>query len=102
MSAQPSSTAHAVPSAEPRPRVLIADDDPHQLRAYERILRSAGFDIECAALGTFAVESLRKRHFDVVLSDIDMPGLDGIGLLRAVRAHDLDLPVVLITASPRV
>jgi EAL domain-containing protein (putative c-di-GMP-specific phosphodiesterase class I) len=49
-----------------------------------------------------AAAAVRRGGFDVVLSDIDMPGLDGIGLLRAVRQHDLDLPVVLITANPNV
>jgi len=103
MSAQPlSSDAPAKSSSEPRPRVLVADDDPQQLRVYERILRSAGFDIEVASEGTLAARAIKKGRFDVVLSDIDMPGLDGIGLLRAVREHDLDLPVVLMTASPAV
>src|SRR5262249_37091227 len=39
---------------------------------------------------------------DLVLSDIDMPGMNGMELLRAVRAHDLDVPVVLITGNPRL
>lgn len=84
------------------PRVLLVDDDPEQLRAYARVLRHAGFELESAADGTLAAKAVKERPFDVVVSDIDMPGLDGIGLLRAVREHDLDLPVLLVTASPAV
>jgi len=102
MRVQPSIIAPPQPQPEPRPRVLIVDDDPQMLRVYERILRAAGFALERAADGRAAAEAVRRGHFDVIVSDIDMPGLDGIGLLRAVREHDLDLPVVLVTASPAV
>jgi EAL domain-containing protein (putative c-di-GMP-specific phosphodiesterase class I) len=50
--------------------------------------------------GTEALELLEQQAFDVVLSDISMPGCDGIDLLRQVRRRDLDLPVVLITGNP--
>ncbi|MCU1283026.1 MAG: diguanylate cyclase/phosphodiesterase [bacterium] len=83
-------------------RVLVVDDDAPLGRAYERILRAAGFVVERAADGALAAAAVKGGSFDVVLSDIDMPGLSGIDLLRAVRAHDLDLPVVLVTASPAV
>ncbi|MCU1279224.1 MAG: diguanylate cyclase/phosphodiesterase [bacterium] len=83
-------------------RVLLVDDDAQLGRAYERILRSAGFVVERAADGALAIDAVTKRGFDVVLSDIDMPGVNGIGLLRAIRGHDLDLPVVLVTGSPAV
>lgn len=103
MRAQSSITAPPQPHSDAaRARVLIVDDDPQLLRVYERILGSAGFIIERASEGRSAADAVRSGRFDVVLSDIDMPGLNGIGLLRAVREHDLDLPVVLITASPAV
>lgn len=103
MRAQSSISDNPKPQAvDPRPRILVVDDDPQLLRVYERILRSAGFDVDRAADGKTAAAAVRNGRYDVVLSDIDMPGLDGIGLLRAVREHDLDLPVVLVTASPAV
>lgn len=85
-----------------RARVLVADDDLGVLRTFERILSRAGFVVETAMDGLVAAEAVRRGQFDVVLSDIDMPRLDGIGLLRAVREHDLDLPVLLVTANPAV
>ena len=89
-------------AAEPPARVLIVDDDPQLPRAFARILRAAGFTVEHADDGNQARRAVETGSFDVVLSDIDMPNLDGIGLLRAVRGIDPDLPVVLITASPAV
>jgi EAL domain-containing protein (putative c-di-GMP-specific phosphodiesterase class I)/CheY-like chemotaxis protein len=82
--------------------VLLVDDDESIARTYERILRTAGFMVELVADGARAAAALKGGRFDVVLSDITMPGLNGIDLLRAVREHDLDLPVVLMTAIPAV
>lgn len=92
----------ALPAARPTGRVLIVDDDPQLPRVFERILRGAGFSVEQAADGAQAVAALKRGGFDVVLSDIDMPGLDGIELLRVSHTLDPDLPVVLITGSPAV
>jgi EAL domain-containing protein (putative c-di-GMP-specific phosphodiesterase class I) len=102
MSARPQPLDKASLRAARLPRVLVVDDDQEMRRAYERILRHAGFAVEEAADGAIAIEAVKRGNFDVVLSDIEMPSVDGIGLLRAVREHDLDLPVVLITASPAV
>jgi EAL domain-containing protein (putative c-di-GMP-specific phosphodiesterase class I)/CheY-like chemotaxis protein len=92
----------ALPAARPTGRVLIVDDDPQLPRAFERILRSVGFAVEHACDGTQAVAAIKRGGFDVVLSDIEMPGLNGIQLLRIARAIDADLPLVLVTGSPAV
>lgn len=81
-------------------RVLVVDDEPNMVAAYVRALRSAGFEVETATDGRMAVEKLQQVTFDVVLSDIAMPQMDGIKLLRAVRQQDMDLPVVLATGAP--
>lgn len=83
-------------------RILIVDDDDALLRAHARILTNAGYQVETAADGNAGVSSLRQMSFDVILSDIDMPGMDGIALLEQVRTHDLDVPVVIITGTPSV
>ncbi|HLV67340.1 MAG TPA: EAL domain-containing protein [Polyangiaceae bacterium] len=91
------------PGARPQTRaVLLVDDDPAVLRAVSRALRMRGFEVVTAHDGEQAVHSIRHRSFDVVLSDIGMPGMDGIQLLREVREHDLNVPVVLITGDPAV
>lgn len=84
------------------PLILVADDDQVLLRAYARVLTSNGYRVETVADGKSALEAFQKRRFDLVLSDIDMPGLSGLELLEAVRRHDLDVPVVLVTGTPEV
>jgi EAL domain-containing protein (putative c-di-GMP-specific phosphodiesterase class I) len=87
-------------STEPRPRILLVDDDDVLVRSYARVLGQDDYDVEIRLDGEAAVEAIRRQSFDVVLSDIDMPRLGGLGLLERIRAHDVDLPVVLITGAP--
>ncbi len=86
----------------PRGKVLVVDDETSLARAYSRFLNAAGFDTELAGDGAEAAELLERMTFDVILSDIAMPEMDGIALLRVVRARDLDVPVILVTGSPSV
>ncbi len=82
--------------------VLLVDDDAALLRTYARLIRRGGHTVQVAGNGREALEQLRTGTFDMMLTDIDMPVLDGISLLREVRALDPDLPVVLITGNPTV
>ncbi|MBV9947545.1 MAG: EAL domain-containing protein [Myxococcales bacterium] len=86
--------------AQPRPRVLLVDDDDVLVRSYSRMLSHDGYDVEMRFDGEAAVEAIRHDAYDVVVSDIDMPRLGGLALLERIRAHDLDIPVVLITGAP--
>ena len=81
-------------------RVLLVDDEPLLLRAYARWIRSAGMTVTCAPNGHAAAAMMTTTRFDVVVSDIAMTGMDGVQLLQAVREHDLDVPVVLMTGTP--
>src|SRR5438105_906465 len=83
-------------------QVLVVDDEPALLRAYVRWLESAGHAVASAGDGASAAKMVAEKTFDVVVSDIAMPGMDGLQLLRAVRAHDLDVPVILVTGTPAV
>jgi EAL domain-containing protein (putative c-di-GMP-specific phosphodiesterase class I)/ActR/RegA family two-component response regulator len=82
-------------------RVLVVDDDAVVRGICKRVLGAAGFDIELAIDGASAIE-LIATGFDVILSDIQMPGMDGVQLLRKVRERDLDVPVILMTGSPTI
>ncbi|HVU02318.1 MAG TPA: EAL domain-containing protein [Polyangiaceae bacterium] len=82
--------------------MLVVDDDPTQIRSIGRVLRLHGYEITSAANGAEASRVLGSGDFDVVLSDIAMPDMDGIALLRFVRERALDVPVVLITGEPAV
>ena len=66
----------------------------------QRVLKSRGFDVVLAPDGAAAVDLLMRRPFDVILSDIQMPGMSGVDLLSIVRAYNLDVPVVLMTGAP--
>lgn len=86
-----------------RPRhVLLVDDDPAVLRALGRILKTRGYVVTTTSSGPEAVQLVTKTDFDVILSDIAMPEMDGITLLREIRSHDLHVPVILVTGEPTV
>lgn len=87
---------------EPKGKILLVDDDENLRRAEERLLVRAGYVVETARDGREAAARLRDGGFDAIVTDIAMPELDGIGLLREARAVDLDLPVILVTANPAI
>src|ERR1017187_3859743 len=83
-------------------RVLLVDDDPAVIRAYGAALARHGVTLETASNGKEATERVTATPFDVIVSDISMPEMTGIEFLKAVRAHDLDVPVILMTGEPSV
>jgi EAL domain-containing protein (putative c-di-GMP-specific phosphodiesterase class I) len=83
-------------------RLLVVDDDVLLGRALARQLARSGYEVVVRNEGQAALEALREGGFELVISDIEMPALDGIELLRAVRDFDRDLPVVLITGAPAI
>lgn len=83
-----------------RARVLLVDDEPDVVQALARRLRAAGFEVSAHSRAASALAALTEGAFDVAVSDIAMPEMDGLGFIRTVRHHDLDLPVVLITGAP--
>jgi EAL domain-containing protein (putative c-di-GMP-specific phosphodiesterase class I) len=85
-----------------RPVVLLVDDEPTITRGYARSLGAAGYTVEVAHDGNEAAAKFREQAFDVIISDISMPGMSGLQLLRAVREHDLDVPVIIMTGGPAV
>ena len=79
--------------------VLVVDDEPDLRTSFARVLTAAGFVVTKAGNGQEAIGEVDKTRFDAIVSDISMPELDGIGLLRAVREKDLDVPVILVTGG---
>lgn len=82
-------------------RVLLCDDEVHILKAAEFKIRRAGHDVECVSDGEQAWEAIGRQLPDVVVTDCQMPRLDGIGLCRRVRAHEhtRHLPMLMLTAK---
>src|SRR3954469_17497935 len=81
-------------------RVLVVDDEPVTARSYARALSAAGYQVTIAHDGREAAALTNGQAFDVVVSDIAMPDMDGLALLRSIRQADLDVPMIFMTGSP--
>lgn len=81
-------------------RLLVVDDEPFVLSYLTRTLTARGHEVVTATDGDTALQRLQTGSFELVLSDLTMPGVDGVGFLRAARERDSDLPIVLITGNP--
>jgi len=92
----------AQPPAQPGGKVVVVEDEEPLRRAYARMLEGAGFTAFSVASGGEALRKVEEEEVDAIVSDINMPGMDGMALLRAVREWDLDLPVVLVTGNPSI
>jgi antitoxin Phd len=82
--------------ARPRGRVLIVGHERRVIDSYARSLAEVDFEVSVALGGAEALERAESEQFDVVLSDMSMPGIDGLTLLKRMRARSLDVPVVLM------
>ena len=80
------------------PSVLLVDDEPNIIEILEIVLRDEGMEVSTANSGNEALEKLRKADYDVVVSDIRMPDLSGVELLKKAKALTPDTIFVLITA----
>jgi two-component system sensor histidine kinase ChiS len=81
-------------------RVLAVDDDPVNLKVLVRILSDAAYQIETAHSGREALEKLHRERFDLVITDVMMPGMSGYELTRLIRERFTlyELPIILLTA----
>jgi len=84
-----------VPS--PRARILAVDDEPVVLDSFRKILVLAGFSVDTVESGPEALSLVRERPYDFVFTDLKMPGMDGIEVVRAVRHLRPDADVAVIT-----
>ena len=82
-------------------RVLLCDDEIHILRAAEFKLKRAGYDVRIASDGQEAWEMIELEKPDMLITDYQMPRLDGFGLTRRVRENPatFDLPILMLTAK---
>lgn len=80
------------------PKVWVIDDDRSIRWVLERALRKADMHVTCFSNGVGVMEALEREQPDVILTDIRMPGVDGLDLLRQVKARHPGLPVIIMTA----
>jgi two-component system, NtrC family, response regulator AtoC len=83
-------------------QILVVDDEPNLRRVLSAQLERDGYDVHTAEDGEQALTILKEHHIDLVITDLRMPRIDGMELLRRTQKMDADLPVVMITAHGTV
>src|SRR3981081_334364 len=87
-----------------RPMVLVVEDNPVNLELVEAVLDREGYEVISAASAAEALKRLERLRPDLVLLDIQLPGLDGLGLTRLLKANPatVEIPVVALSAHARL
>ncbi|MEA3306829.1 MAG: response regulator, partial [Elusimicrobiota bacterium] len=80
-------------------KILVVDDDGDLLALAEKILNNAGYKTDTASDGVEAIIKISKNSYNLVLSDIDMPNLDGIQLVEMINQKNLNTKIIMLTAS---
>ncbi|EOM74450.1 response regulator [Rhodococcus rhodnii LMG 5362] len=91
-------TDHATPEA----RILLVDDEPTIIELLTVSLKFQGFEVRSAATGAEGLDVARSFRPDALVLDVMMPGMDGLGLLKRLRADGVDAPVLFLTAKDSV
>ena len=86
----------------PKPHLLLIDDDPNTLASLSRAFRLAGYEATVCDSAIRALELIRAERFDMIFSDVVMPGKDGISLLEDLKAAGTTTPVVMISGQASV
>jgi DNA-binding response OmpR family regulator len=79
-------------------KILVVDDDPGMLDTLMDVLSATGYETSVAASGNAALEMAQAGRFDLVLMDVQMPGLNGVQVLHALRVLDPTIVVIMMTA----
>ncbi len=82
---------------EKSPDILVIDDDRVLLDLFDKVLKKLGFRVALTDNGNDAIDLVRQTTPDVVLLDIKMPGMDGISVLKGIKAQDPDIEVIIMT-----
>jgi DNA-binding NtrC family response regulator len=83
-------------------RILVIDDEQYIRTALREVLEREGFEVSAAADGTKGLELLEDEGADLVITDIIMPGIDGVATLERIRKAHPDLPVIVISGGGNV
>ncbi|HET9854548.1 MAG TPA: response regulator [Methylomirabilota bacterium] len=75
----------------PRPKILVVDDEPIIAQLITDVLSGEGYDVDVASDGLIALEHIDRDAYDLILSDLRMPGLDGLGLYRQLEQNRPEL-----------
>jgi excisionase family DNA binding protein len=80
-----------------RPRILVVDDEQAVRDLLAKTLTMADYDVDSAPDGASAIDRLRAIEYDLLITDLKMPGMDGLSVIREARRTAPDLPVIIIT-----
>ena len=86
-----------VPAAGGRPRILVVDDEASIRDLLAKTLALAEYDVDLAPDGRTALERLRITAYDLLITDLRMPGVDGLSVIREARRLRTDIPVIIVT-----
>lgn len=78
-------------------RILVLEDDPNMLHVLQQVLQEEGYQVDACSAGDQAVELAREHSYDLVVADIKMDGLDGLGALSEVQAYQPDVGSLVVT-----
>ncbi len=81
----------------PKSKILLVDDEKAVLLTVEAILRQEGYDVDAVSGGAAAIQAIRERRYDLVLTDLKMPGPDGLAVLSEVRKRSPDTVTIMMT-----
>ena len=98
--AEPATSNSAAPPRSPassRPRVLVVDDEPSIRDLLSKMLTLADYSVDVAPDGQAALQQMRLNGYHLLITDLKMPGMDGISVINEARRLDADLPVIIIT-----
>jgi len=82
--------------------IILVDDDKHSLETLSKLLTEDGYNVTTSLNGKEALERIHDKKYDVIVTDLKMPGMGGIELLKNIRKFDPDIPVIIITAFGEV
>ena len=83
-------------------KILVVDDEPSILKLLKEALTQWGYQVACVGTGAEALEAIRTELFDAAITDIRMPEMSGLELLREIKRHDDSIEVVVMTGYPTI
>jgi DNA-binding response OmpR family regulator len=78
-------------------KILLVDDEESILKSFGMNFRQAGYNVTTSSSGEEAVAKIQEHHFDIVVTDLSMPGLDGIAVLVESKKHNPDIGAIILT-----
>src|SRR3989442_7197118 len=83
-------------------KILVVDDEPSILKLLKEALTQWGYQVECVGTGAEALEAIRTGLYDAAITDIRMPEMSGLDLLREIKRHDDSIEVIVMSGYPTI